>query len=66
MDKKAAKEYACPMRCEGDKVYPKPGDCPVCNMHLVPADKMDKHAEHQRIAVQSEQDHKAEKKKISS
>ncbi len=35
MDVKTAKEYACPMHCERDKVYPKPGDCPVCNMHLV-------------------------------
>jgi Cu2+-exporting ATPase len=24
------------MRCEGDKTYDKPGNCPVCNMHLVP------------------------------
>jgi len=23
------------MSCEGDKVYIEPGDCPVCNMHLV-------------------------------
>ena len=23
------------MRCEGDKTYLKPGDCPVCGMHLV-------------------------------
>jgi len=27
--------YYCPMHCEGDKVYDKPGDCPVCGMHLV-------------------------------
>ena len=39
MDKKSAKGYACPMQCEGDKVYQKPGDCPVCNMHLVPVEK---------------------------
>lgn len=26
--------YICPMRCEGDKTYPEPGDCPVCGMHL--------------------------------
>lgn len=26
--------YYCPMRCEGDKTYEKPGDCPVCGMHL--------------------------------
>src|SRR5680860_1651389 len=62
MNKKSAKEYACPMHCEGDKVYQKPGDCPVCNMHLVPVERNDKHAEHQHIAVQSEHDHKSEKK----
>ncbi|RPI46261.1 MAG: ATPase, partial [Bacteroidetes bacterium] len=28
-------KYYCPMRCEGDKTYDKPGDCPVCGMHLV-------------------------------
>ena len=27
--------FFCPMRCEGDKVYNNPVDCPVCNMHLV-------------------------------
>jgi Cu2+-exporting ATPase len=27
--------YYCPMHCEGDKVYPASGDCPVCGMDLV-------------------------------
>ncbi len=27
-------KYFCPMRCEGAKTYDKPGDCPVCGMHL--------------------------------
>ena len=27
-------KYYCPMRCEGDKTYDHPGDCPVCGMHL--------------------------------
>jgi len=27
--------YICPMRDEGDKTYPEPGDCPVCGMRLV-------------------------------
>ena len=27
-------KYYCPMHCEGDKTYNKPGDCPVCGMHL--------------------------------
>ena len=26
--------YQCPMKCEGDKTYDAPGNCPVCNMHL--------------------------------
>lgn len=42
MNKETAKKYACPMHCEGDKAYPKPGDCPVCNMHLVEVKKSDK------------------------
>ena len=29
-------EYYCPMLCEGDKTYDKPGKCPVCKMKLVP------------------------------
>jgi len=28
-------EFYCPMHCEGDKIYDKPGDCPVCGMDLV-------------------------------
>lgn len=31
--------YYCPMHCEGDKTYDKPGDCPVCGMHLVKEEK---------------------------
>ncbi len=31
----ATGKYYCPMHCEGDKVYDKPGNCPVCGMHLV-------------------------------
>ena len=27
--------YYCPMHCEGEKTYDKPGDCPVCGMDLV-------------------------------
>ena len=35
----SAGEYYCPMRCEGDKTYEEPGDCPVCGMHLIQAVK---------------------------
>src|SRR5680860_1361704 len=34
--------YYCPMKCEGDKTYDELGDCPVCNMHLVPVDEQSK------------------------
>ena len=27
--------FYCPMHCEGDKTYNKPGNCPVCGMDLV-------------------------------
>ena len=32
--KKSEKAFICPMRCEGEKTYPAPGDCPVCGMHM--------------------------------
>ena len=28
-------KYYCPMHCEGDKMYAKAGDCPVCGMDLL-------------------------------
>ncbi|RZM07491.1 MAG: heavy metal translocating P-type ATPase, partial [Pedobacter sp.] len=28
-------KYYCPMHCQGEKTYDKPGDCPVCGMDLV-------------------------------
>jgi len=27
-------QYFCPMHCEGNKTYDKPGNCPVCGMNL--------------------------------
>jgi len=35
-------QYYCPMRCEGDKMYDKPGDCPVCGMHLQKEESLSK------------------------
>ncbi len=29
-----AAQYQCPMKCEGEKTYDKPGICPVCKMDL--------------------------------
>ncbi len=31
--------YQCPMKCEGKITYNEPGDCPVCNMRLMPVNK---------------------------
>jgi Cu+-exporting ATPase len=36
----AAGKYYCPMHCEGDRVYDKAGDCPVCGMDLVKAPEL--------------------------
>ena len=33
-------QYYCPMLCEGDKKYSKPGNCSVCGMHLVKEQKL--------------------------
>ena len=33
-------KYYCPMHCEGEKVYNKAGDCPVCGMDLVKASEL--------------------------
>jgi Cu2+-exporting ATPase len=30
----AAKTYACPMQCEGEKTYAHAGKCSVCKMEL--------------------------------
>lgn len=27
-------QYACPMKCEGDKTYSEKGECPTCHMDL--------------------------------
>ncbi len=33
--------FYCPMQCEGEKIYKRPGDCPVCGMDLVPVSSTD-------------------------
>ncbi|WP_158728381.1 MULTISPECIES: heavy metal translocating P-type ATPase [unclassified Flavobacterium] len=33
-------KFYCPMHCEGEKVYEKAGDCPVCGMDLVKAPEL--------------------------
>jgi len=34
--------FYCPMHCEGEKTYDKPGDCPVCGMDLVEQPSMNR------------------------
>lgn len=34
----AEAHYQCPMKCEGDKIYDKPGKCPKCNMDMKKVD----------------------------
>ena len=38
----AMAKYQCPMKCEGEKTYDKPGQCPTCKMDLK---KMEAHSE---------------------
>lgn len=34
-------KYHCPMNCEGNKFYNKPGKCPVCGMNLALVDEIE-------------------------
>ena len=43
---KETAEYQCPMHCEGDKTYDKPGKCPVCGMNLKEVAMADNHVGH--------------------
>lgn len=38
--------YQCPMKCEGEKTYDVPGNCPHCNMKLVPVESKNSHGQH--------------------
>lgn len=57
METKAEVQYYCPMKCEGDKVYDKAGDCPVCNMHLVPVEDGSKRSEKGKDKEMHHHDH---------
>lgn len=45
--------YQCPMKCEGDKTYEAPGQCPTCEMEL-------KEVESDTDNDHEEEDHDAE------
>ena len=38
--------YQCPMKCEGDRMYKEPGNCPECNMKLVLVNNKSSHDHH--------------------
>ncbi len=61
--KREGTKYQCPMKCEGDKKYNKPGRCPVCNMHLVPVDENEKHGEEHHTHHQPENAHETQTQK---
>jgi heavy metal translocating P-type ATPase len=42
-------QFICPMHCEGNKTYDQPGECPVCNMHLVTVDRNGQPSESKHI-----------------
>ena len=44
---KGTSAFYCPMHCEGDKTYDKPGDCPVCGMDLVEEQNLSATTSHQ-------------------
>ncbi|MUP39399.1 copper-transporting P-type ATPase [Labilibaculum euxinus] len=53
--------YFCPMKCEGSKEYSQQGQCPVCNMHLVPVkddnqEYVCQHHEHGHEILSTEKD----------
>ena len=54
MHANAAGKYYCPMHCEGDKVYDKPGNCPVCGMRLVQQATQDMKKDEQLKATSDE------------
>jgi hypothetical protein len=39
-------KYQCPMKCEGKKLYDKPGQCPECKMDLVKIEGIPVHQKH--------------------
>jgi len=38
--------YQCPMKCEGEKTYNEPGQCPKCNMDLEQVEENHEHSDH--------------------
>ena len=53
----AAIEFQCPMNCEDEKTYTKPGSCPVCKMDLKEVKKESKKEESENADHQDHKDH---------
>ncbi len=46
-----SESYVCPMKCEGDKTYQRPGSCPVCHMNLILVKEDENSAQEQKKPV---------------
>ena len=46
MENSQNKQYICPVKCEGIKVYDQPGKCPACKMPLVTVVETNSHGGH--------------------
>jgi len=53
-DDMAMATYQCPMKCEGDKTYDKPGSCPTCKMDLAKVEKEEGQEEKESKEEESE------------
>jgi Cu2+-exporting ATPase len=60
MENIIAEQYYCPMKCEDEKVYDQPGECPVCNMHLVPIEGQKSGKEHEQHANHQHEKHRVD------
>lgn len=49
--KSVAAHYQCPMKCEGEKTYDKPGPCPVCKMDMHIVKENHEHHMHDSIHI---------------
>ncbi len=53
-DEMAMATYQCPMKCEGDKTYDKPGSCPTCKMDLAKVEKEEDNGKEEKESQEEE------------
>jgi Cu2+-exporting ATPase len=46
MENSQNKQYICPMKCEGAKVYEELRNCPACELQLVPIEENSEYSGH--------------------